>query len=217
MQKNCGFSCGNPRDCRSWAVWMMEQGENEPFVRLKPFCKSATAVQHFLLLLQKKTLAKENEPGGISISLRTSLNRPRKPLRFSWIFPAKFDGDTPRISFLRIPSRLSLWERWPSKARTERVDCDCQVPSQSPAATALPEGEPRAFPSGEGGAKRRMRVGEHYRYCKANILVLTDPHQSRLRRASFPQGKPTRPSETYQLRINPRQPNSESSEKPSDL
>ena len=25
---------------------------------------------------------------GISISLRTSLNRPRKPLRFSWIFPA---------------------------------------------------------------------------------------------------------------------------------
>ena len=29
-------------------------------------------------------------PGGISISLRTSLNRPRNPLRFSWIFPAEF-------------------------------------------------------------------------------------------------------------------------------
>ena len=50
--------------------------------------KFATAVQHFLLLLQKKTLAKEKEPGGISISLRTSLNRPEKPLRFFWTFPA---------------------------------------------------------------------------------------------------------------------------------
>ena len=30
-------------------------------------------------------------PGGISISLRPSLNRPRKPLRFSWIFPAIFE------------------------------------------------------------------------------------------------------------------------------
>ena len=29
---------------------------------------------------------------GISISLRTSLNRPRKPLRFSWIFPAIADN-----------------------------------------------------------------------------------------------------------------------------
>ena len=51
--------------------------------------KLATAVQHFLLLLQKKTLAKEKEPEGISISPQTPLNRPRKPLRFSWIFPAK--------------------------------------------------------------------------------------------------------------------------------
>ena len=43
------------------------------------------------MLLQKKTLAKENEPGGISIFPRASLNRPRKPLRFSWIFPAIFE------------------------------------------------------------------------------------------------------------------------------
>ena len=35
---------------------------------------------------------------------------------------------------------LSLWERWPSAARTERVGAK---PSQSPAVTALPEGEPR--------------------------------------------------------------------------
>ncbi len=46
---------------------------------------------------------------------------------------------------------LSLWERWPSAARTERVNNDHLVllfkkaarPSQSPAVTALPKGEPR--------------------------------------------------------------------------
>ena len=37
---------------------------------------------------------------------------------------------------------LSLWERWTSEARTERV-YQGAVPSQSPSATALPEGEPR--------------------------------------------------------------------------
>ena len=58
------------------------------FIRLILFCKFATAIQHFLLLLQKKTLAKEKEPEGISISPQTPLNRPEKPLRFFWIFPA---------------------------------------------------------------------------------------------------------------------------------
>ena len=46
---------------------------------------------------------------------------------------------------------LSLWERWPSAARTERANNDHLVllfkkaarPSQSPAVTALPKGEPR--------------------------------------------------------------------------
>ena len=46
---------------------------------------------------------------------------------------------------------LSLWERWPSAAGTERVNNDHLVllfkkaarPSQSPAVTALPKGEPR--------------------------------------------------------------------------
>ncbi|MFR5761145.1 MAG: hypothetical protein ACLUFI_05730 [Oscillospiraceae bacterium] len=42
----------------------------------------------FSLLLQKKTLAKEKEPEGISISPQTPLNRPEKPLRFFWTFPA---------------------------------------------------------------------------------------------------------------------------------
>ena len=41
----------------------------------------------------------------------------------------------------RLPC-LSLWERWTSAARTERGDQDA-MPSQSPAATALPKGEPR--------------------------------------------------------------------------
>ena len=38
---------------------------------------------------------------------------------------------------------LSLWERWTSAARTERVS-KAAMPSQSPSVTALPEGEPRA-------------------------------------------------------------------------
>ena len=96
-------------------------------IRLILFYRFATADPLFLLLLQKKKWQKENEPGGISISLRTSLNRPRKPLRFSWIFPAKFDGYAPRISFPCIPC-LSLWERCLSEARTERVNRDRQDP-----------------------------------------------------------------------------------------
>ena len=61
-----------------------------------------------------------------------------------------------------IPPCLSLWERWPSAARTERANklilsfkkAVCPTgsgvlvfPSQSPAVTALPEGEPRACTS----------------------------------------------------------------------
>ena len=53
----------------------------------------------------------------------------------------------------QAPPCLSLWERWPSVARTERVNVDdtneryhsinAPRPSQSPAVTALPKGEPR--------------------------------------------------------------------------
>ena len=60
-----------------------------------------TALQHFLLLLQKKTLAKEKEPEGISISPQTPLNRPEKPLRFFWTFPAIAENP------MRI--RTALW------------------------------------------------------------------------------------------------------------
>ena len=56
--------------------------------RLILHSKFAGAAQHFLLLLQKKTLAKEKEPEGISISPQTPLNRPEKSLRFFWTFPA---------------------------------------------------------------------------------------------------------------------------------
>jgi hypothetical protein len=43
---------------------------------------------------------------------------------------------------------LSLWERWPSIARTERANLVLDGshetrPSQSPTVTALPKGEPR--------------------------------------------------------------------------
>ena len=48
---------------------------------------------------------------------------------------------------------LSLWERWPSKARTERGKRDA-MPSQSPSVTALPEGEPR-------GVYRDTKNGAH--------------------------------------------------------
>ena len=43
---------------------------------------------------------------------------------------------------LRRPPCLSLRERWPSAARTERGS-KAASPSQSPSVTALPEGEPR--------------------------------------------------------------------------
>ena len=48
---------------------------------------------------------------------------------------------------------LSLWERWTSKARTERENRGAK-PSQSPAATALPKGEPR-------GVYRDTKNGAH--------------------------------------------------------
>ena len=45
-----------------------------------------------------------------------------------------------RAGFCEGGSCLSCWERWLSEAKTERVDA--ARPSQPPAATALPEGEP---------------------------------------------------------------------------
>ena len=80
-------------------------------------------------------------------------------------------------------SCLSLWERWPSAARTGRANIHTERPSQSPAVTALPKGEPRgellpavisagnvfayrcpvrsslASPLGRGGRAKRGRRG----------------------------------------------------------
>ena len=79
---------------------------------------------------------------------------------------------------------LSLWERWPSKARTERENRGA-IPSQSPSVTALPEGEPRgcttarkmarislASPLGRGGRAKRGRRGETR--CKALSVTFGD-------------------------------------------
>ena len=46
---------------------------------------------------------------------------------------------------------------------------------------------------GTGGPKGRMRVGEHHRYCCADIRCLQTLISHGLRRASFPQGKPIWP------------------------
>ena len=70
-------------------------------IGLAPFSQAAFATSAALFLYggpkavpgtsDEGNWQKENEPEGISISPQTPLNRPRKPLRFSWIFPAKTD------------------------------------------------------------------------------------------------------------------------------
>ncbi len=62
---------------------------------------------------------------------------------------------------------LSLWERWLSAAKTERGNRGAK-PSQSPAVTALPEGEPR------GCTSLYTRNGA-YRYRYAPLTVLRPP------------------------------------------
>ena len=80
---------------------------------------------------------------GISISPRTPLNRPRKPLRFSWIFPARTDRYALKFPFPASHLPLPLGEVAERSEDGEGILCP-QKPSQSPAVTALPEGEPRA-------------------------------------------------------------------------
>ena len=73
---------------------------------------------------------------------------------------------------------LSLWERWPSAARTERANRTAPgqkaaKPSRSPAATALPEGEP--WPSRRPAAFRtRLRFPERgaFLLCKSPELTV---------------------------------------------
>ena len=57
---------------------------------------------------------------------------------------------------------LSLWERRTSKARTERENRDA-MPSQSPAATALPKGEP-------GGAPRYKKWSISLPICSIDLF-----------------------------------------------
>ena len=62
---------------------------------------------------------------------------------------------------------LSLWERWPSEARTERGNRGA-IPSQSPSVTALPEGEPR-------GCTQLHTKNGAYRFRYAPFTVLRPP------------------------------------------
>ena len=106
-----GEKCGEKaaRPSQPPAATALPEGEPRGFIggkggrRLMVFYRFAGAVSLFLLLLQKKKWQKENEPEGISISPQTPLNRPRKPLRFSWIFPAGIGRYAPRISFSAFP------------------------------------------------------------------------------------------------------------------
>ena len=63
-------------------------------------------------------------------------------LWFFWTFPAWTDRHAQKFYSSSIPC-LSRWERWLSGAKTERGKLCRTRPAQSPAATALPEGEPR--------------------------------------------------------------------------
>ena len=52
---------------------------------------------------------------------------------------------------------LSLWERWPSEARTERGSKGAR-PSPSPAVTALPKGEPRVCTPPPSNIRKMERI-----------------------------------------------------------
>ena len=114
------------------------------------------------------------EPGGISISPQTPLNRPGKPLRFSWIFPAKFDRYAQKIVFPYIPC-LSLWERCLSEAKTERVNCDCQSPL-SRLRRQLSQRESQG---------ERWNLTFYWRYGRLNVVLL-NPKAPTQRRAVWP-------------------------------
>ena len=45
----------------------------------------------FFCFSKRKDWEKKTSPGGFRFPPRSPLNRPRKPPRFSWIFPAKFE------------------------------------------------------------------------------------------------------------------------------
>ena len=66
---------------------------------------------------------KENEPGGISISLRPSLNRPRKPLRFSWIFPAEF-VTAQNYAHPKAPPKGELSAKLTERSQQAAADCE---------------------------------------------------------------------------------------------
>ena len=108
--------------------------------------KFAGAAQHFLLLLQKKTLAKEKEPEGISISPQTPLNRPEKPLRFFWTFPAIAENPM-RIRTAQFFIRRTFHRKYSNATAHKSV-----VPYQAARSQTYVRGPPSGMPDRNIGA-----------------------------------------------------------------
>mgnify|MGYP000913410190 CR=1 FL=1 len=69
---------------------------------------------------------------------------------------------------------LSLWERWPSEARTERGSKGAR-PSPSPAVTALPKGEPRGCTPPPSNIRKMERI------CTDTLHELSYEHPEKAR------------------------------------
>ena len=104
----------------------------------------------------------EGKPGCNTLSVTFGDSSPKGRAKGAL---ARKNGAHPcRLAYRAGTPCLSLWERWPSAARTERGN-RAAMPSQSPSVTALPKGEPRGYPHiyTKNGAYR-------YRYAPFTIL-----------------------------------------------
>ena len=109
-----------PDGSRAYFLWIWDnEGSRNKADTLLQICDCGPAFS-FASPKENAALVCGLGSGGLRISPRTLLKRPRKPLWFSWIFPAKTGRYAPKITFSCIPC-LSLWERWLSEARSERV------------------------------------------------------------------------------------------------
>ena len=84
-----------------------------------------------------------------------------------------------RLAYRAGTPCLSLGERWPSAARTERGN-RASIPSQSPSVTALPKGEPRGCT--RIWAQKTERIGNRY----APFTILRSPIKGLQGRFRYP-------------------------------